>query len=50
LQNQSITVPGTRVPGVGSVNAFNGDTLNFNNRNISLITAGLNYRFGGWGY
>jgi outer membrane immunogenic protein len=40
LQNQSITVP------AGS--AFAGDTINFNNRNISLLTAGLNYRFGGW--
>jgi outer membrane immunogenic protein len=39
LQNQSITVP------AGS--AFGGDTINFNNRNISLLTAGLNYRFGG---
>jgi hypothetical protein len=27
---------------------FGGDTININNRNISLITAGLNYKFGGW--
>jgi outer membrane immunogenic protein len=47
LQNQSITVPGTRVAGVGSAAAFNGDTLNFNNRAISMLTAGLNYKFGG---
>jgi outer membrane immunogenic protein len=46
LQNQSITVPGIATP--GTPGAFNGDTLNFNNRNISLITAGLNYKFGGW--
>jgi outer membrane immunogenic protein len=45
LQNQSITVPGTAGPGSA---AFNGDTLNFNNRNISMLTAGLNYKFGGW--
>jgi outer membrane immunogenic protein len=41
LQNQSITVVNPGSP-------FNGDTINFNNRNISLITAGLNYKFGGW--
>src|SRR5215831_12472140 len=44
LQNQSITV-------VNPGSSFNGDTINFNNRNISLLTAGLNYKFGGnwWG-
>jgi outer membrane immunogenic protein len=42
LQNQSLTVAGG--------GPFAGDTINFNNRNISLLTAGLNYRFGGWGY
>jgi outer membrane immunogenic protein len=42
LQNQSITV--------ASGNAFVGDTININNRNISLITAGVNYKFGGWWY
>jgi outer membrane immunogenic protein len=41
LQNQSITVVNPGSP-------FNGDTINFNNRNISLLTAGLNYKFGGW--
>jgi hypothetical protein len=25
-----------------------GDTININNRAISLFTAGLNYKFGGW--
>ena len=42
LQNRSITVAG---------GPFVGDTINFNNRNISLLTAGLNYKFGGnwWG-
>jgi outer membrane immunogenic protein len=39
LQNQSVTVAG---------GAFGGDTININNRNISLITAGVNYKFGGW--
>jgi outer membrane immunogenic protein len=46
LQNQSVRV----VSG-----PFGGDTISFNNRNISLLTAGLNYKFGGlfggwWGY
>jgi outer membrane immunogenic protein len=40
LQNRSITVAST---------AFAGDTINFNNRNISLLTVGFNYRFGGKG-
>ena len=40
LQNQSITV-------VNPASPFNGDTINFNNRNISLLTAGVNYKFGG---
>jgi opacity protein-like surface antigen len=42
LQNQNFTVsggPGTR---------FAGDTINFNDRTIQMITAGLNYRFGLW--
>jgi outer membrane immunogenic protein len=42
LQNQTLTVPITAP-------AFAGDTININNRNISLITAGVNYKFG-WGY
>jgi outer membrane immunogenic protein len=45
LQNRSITVAGTTGPGGA---AFNGDTINFNNRNISLLTVGVNYKFGGW--
>ena len=44
LQNQSVTCWERRG------GAFNGDTINFNNRNISMLTAGLNYKFGGWGY
>jgi outer membrane immunogenic protein len=43
LQNRSITV-------ANNGSAFAGDTINFNNRNISLLTVGLNYKFGGWGY
>jgi outer membrane immunogenic protein len=43
LQNRSITV-------ANNGNAFTGDIINFNNRNISLLTVGLNYKFGGWGY
>ena len=42
LQNQTVTV----APG----GFFGGDTININNRNISLLTAGLNYKFGGWRY
>ena len=38
LQNRSITV---------ASGPFANDTINFNNRNISLLTAGLNYKFGG---
>jgi outer membrane immunogenic protein len=43
LQNRSITV-------ANNGSAFAGDTINFNNRNISLLTVGLNYKFGGWWY
>jgi outer membrane immunogenic protein len=39
LNNQSFTV--------APVNAFSGDTINVN-RNISIITAGVNYRFVPW--
>jgi len=41
LQNRSVTV---------ASGPFANDTINFNNRNISLLTAGLNYKFGGWWY
>ena len=41
LQNQSFTV--------SSTGAFNGDTININNRSINMFTAGVNYKFG-WGY
>ena len=44
LQNRSVTIAGTSGPGAA---AFNGDTININNRNISMLTAGLNYKFGG---
>ena len=43
LQNQTLTTPATGGP-------FGSDTININNRNISMFTAGLNYKFGGWGY
>jgi outer membrane immunogenic protein len=41
LQNKSYTVA-TNAP------AFAGDSINVNNRNIQLVTAGLNYKFGPW--
>jgi outer membrane immunogenic protein len=47
LQNQSVTVAGASAAGAA---AFNGDTININNRSISMFTAGRNYKFGGWGY
>ena len=41
LQNQSVTVtPGTPT--------FGGDVISINNRNIQMVTAGVNYKFGGW--
>ena len=40
----------TRPNGACSGDPFGGDTININNRNISMFTAGLNYKFGGWGY
>jgi hypothetical protein len=27
---------------------FGGDVISSNNRQISLLTVGLNYKFGGW--
>jgi outer membrane immunogenic protein len=41
LPNQSLTVaPATPT--------FGGDVISFNNRNLSIFTAALNYKFGGW--
>jgi outer membrane immunogenic protein len=40
LQNQSFNV--------AAGGPFAGDTINVNNRNISMFTAGVNYKFGGW--
>jgi len=41
LPSQSLTVaPGTPT--------FGGDVISFNNRNLSLFTVALNYKFGGW--
>jgi outer membrane immunogenic protein len=39
LTNQTYTVAGA--------GAFGGDTINVNNRAISIVTAGVNYKFGG---
>jgi outer membrane immunogenic protein len=41
VPNQSLTVaPATPT--------FGGDVIGFNNRNLSIFTAALNYKFGGW--
>jgi outer membrane immunogenic protein len=41
LPNQSLTVaPATPT--------FGGDVISFNNRNLSIFTAAINYKFGGW--
>jgi outer membrane immunogenic protein len=41
VPNQSLTVaPATPT--------FGGDVISFNNRNLSIFTAALNYKFGGW--
>jgi outer membrane immunogenic protein len=41
LNNQTFTVaPGPSI--------FSGDVITFNNRNISIMTAAVNYKFGGW--
>jgi outer membrane immunogenic protein len=42
LQNQSFTVGGAPAPG-----SFAGDVISINNRSINMLTAGLNYKFGG---
>ena len=44
LTNQTFTVP------AGGRRYFAGDQFTFNNRNIQMVTAGINYKFGGWGW
>jgi outer membrane immunogenic protein len=46
LQNQTFLSAGAAAPGT----PFAGDNIFVNNRNINLFTAGVNYKFGGWGY
>jgi outer membrane immunogenic protein len=41
LPNQSLTVAPTAP-------TFGGDVISFNNRNLSIFTAALNYKFAGW--
>jgi outer membrane immunogenic protein len=41
LPNQSFTVAPTTP-------TFGGDVINFNNRNLSIFVAAINYKFGGW--
>ena len=43
LTNQTFTVPATSA-------VLPGDQFTFNNRNIQMVTAGINYKFGGWGW
>ncbi len=40
LTNQTFTIP--------AGNTLAGDQFTFNNRNIQMFTAGINYKFGGW--
>ena len=41
LPNRTFTVaPGPTI--------FGGDVITFNNRSISIMTAAVNYKFGGW--
>jgi outer membrane immunogenic protein len=42
LSNQSFTVPGT------PRTRYAGDTINFNDRTIQMITGGINYKFNVW--
>jgi outer membrane immunogenic protein len=42
LTNQTLTVGGF------AGTAFAGDTVSSNSRNIQMVTAGVNYKFGGW--
>ena len=44
LTNQTFTV----TPPAGGFTAV--DQFTFNNRNIQMVTAGINYKFGGWGW
>jgi outer membrane immunogenic protein len=41
LPNESFTVAPTAP-------TFGGDTISFNNRNLSIFTAAINYKFSGW--
>ena len=43
LTNQTFTVPATAA-------VLPNDQFTFNNRNIQMVTAGINYKFGGWGW
>ena len=43
LTNQTFTVPATAP-------VLANDQFTFNNRNIQMVTAGINYKFGGWGW
>ena len=43
LTNQTFTVPATAA-------VLANDQFTFNNRNIQMVTAGINYKFGGWGW
>ncbi len=43
LNNATYNVPATSAAGV-----FGGDVISTNNRQLNMITVGLNYKFGGW--
>ena len=43
LTNQTFTCTGCVAP-------LTNDQFTFNNRNIQMVTAGINYKFGGWGW
>jgi outer membrane immunogenic protein len=48
LTNQTFTVvPGIPATAPGTVAIPAGDQFTFNNRNIQMVTAGINYKFGG---
>ena len=44
LTNQTFTIP------AGGRRHLPVDQFTFNNRNIQMVTAGINYKFGGWGW